>query len=77
MTGNVIETVMGGVVLVVAPETPRKAVMESYVRLIQAGACVLGFVFNRVDFDRPQHRSHRQYYRYHNYYTEPGRTADL
>jgi len=73
----VLATMVDGVVLVVAPETPRKAVMESYVRLIQAGACVLGFVFNRVDFDRPQHRSHRQYYRYHNYYTEPGRTADL
>ncbi|HTT77545.1 MAG TPA: polysaccharide biosynthesis tyrosine autokinase [Candidatus Binataceae bacterium] len=66
-----------GVVLVIAQDSPRKAVLESYARLIRAGANMLGFVFNRVDFNRPQHRSHREYYRYHNYYSESAANTDF
>jgi len=65
-----LSTMVDGVVLVIGQDTPRQAVVESYGRLIHAGARVLGFVFNRVDFNRPQHRSHKRYYRYSNYYTE-------
>jgi succinoglycan biosynthesis transport protein ExoP len=72
-----LATMVDGVVLVIGQETPRQAVLESYGRLIHAGARVLGFVFNRVDFNRPQHRSHKQYYRYYNYYAEPGSRTNL
>jgi capsular exopolysaccharide synthesis family protein len=72
-----LATMVDGVVLVVGQDTPRKAVVESYGRLVQAGGRVLGFVFNRVDFNRPQHRSHKQYYRYHTYYSEPAGRIDL
>ncbi|HEX4209148.1 MAG TPA: polysaccharide biosynthesis tyrosine autokinase [Candidatus Binataceae bacterium] len=72
-----LATMVDGVVLVIGQDTPRQAVLESYARLLHAGAHMLGFVFNRVDFNRPQHRSHKQYYRYHNYYAESAVRADL
>jgi len=65
-----LATMVDGVVLVVGQDTPRKAVIESYSRLLHAGARMLGFIFNRVDINRPQHRGHKQYYRYSNYYAE-------
>jgi polysaccharide biosynthesis transport protein len=68
-----LATMVDGVVLIIGEDTPRKAVLESHARLLQAGANMLGFVFNRVDINRPQHRTHKQYYRYHNYYTESPR----
>jgi Mrp family chromosome partitioning ATPase len=68
-----LATMVDGVVLVIGQDTPRKAVVESYSRLLDAGANMLGFVFNRVDISRPQHRSHKQYYRYYNYYSAAAR----
>jgi polysaccharide biosynthesis transport protein len=72
-----LATMVDGVVLVIGQDTPRQAVLESYARLLHAGAHMLGFVFNRVDFNRPQHRSHKQYYRYHNYYSDSQAPANL
>lgn len=72
-----LATMVDGVVLVIGENTPRQAVLESYARLIHAGAHMLGFVFNRVDFNRPQHRSHKQYYRYHNYYSDSQAPTNL
>jgi capsular exopolysaccharide synthesis family protein len=74
---SALATMVDGVVLVIGQDTPRQAVLESYGRLIHAGARVLGFVFNRVDFNRPQHRSHKQCYRYYNYYAESGSRTDI
>jgi polysaccharide biosynthesis transport protein len=71
-----LATMVDGVVLIIGQDTPRKAVLESYSRLLHAGARMLGFVFNRVDLSRPQHRGHKQYYRYHNYYAEAPRPSD-
>lgn len=72
-----LATMVDGVILVIGQNSPRQAVLESHARLLHAGANMLGFVFNRVDFNRPQNRSHKQYYRYHNYFAAAEAPAHL
>ena len=59
-----IATMVDGVIMVIGPGTPKKAACQACDRLVQAGAKLLGFVYNRADLTDPGHREHYQYHQY-------------
>ena len=59
-----VATMVDGVIMVIGPDTPKKAACQACDRLAQAGAKLLGFVYNRADLTDPGHREHYQYHQY-------------
>jgi succinoglycan biosynthesis transport protein ExoP len=63
--GVIIATMVDGVMMITATNTPRRAIGEAYSRLQYVGAKVLGVVLNKMDISGPDYRYHNGYsYRY-------------